>query len=203
MLATSSTEAETYKGYEMLPYEVLRTDEATGIEFRRIKPHIAAEVTVDGDRKSAGNKAFRILAGYIFGKNSTQNQNAPEKVAMTTPVTMTQPEKISMTTPVTQSATENGTWVMRFSMPASYTLETLPKPENADIRFISEKEQKIAALIFDGFSTKHNLSQNTETLRQHLQAQKLPFDGNPVYAFYDDPFTLPWNRRNEVWFFLK
>jgi len=57
-------------------YEVLLT--VGDVEFRRYEPYMLAEVTVDGD--SQDRRAFRILAGYIFGDNdeflgTTREQN--------------------------------------------------------------------------------------------------------------------------------
>lgn len=51
------------------------------IEIRDYDPMIVAEVTVEGERYSAINHGFRILAGYIFGGNVAQT-----KIVMTAPV---------------------------------------------------------------------------------------------------------------------
>jgi hypothetical protein len=45
---------------------------------------VVAEVTVPGPADQAGNRAFPLLAGYIFGKNKGER-----KMAMTAPVTQT------------------------------------------------------------------------------------------------------------------
>ena len=44
-------------------------------------------------------------------------------------------EKIAMTAPVTQTQTA-GEWVVRFTMPSTYSLETLPEPNDARIRLL-------------------------------------------------------------------
>ena len=62
-------------------YEVLL--ETKYYEVRRYQPYIVAEVDVDDDFKRAGNSAFRVLAGYIFGDNEPGR-----KMAMTAPVRM-------------------------------------------------------------------------------------------------------------------
>ncbi|NBR11669.1 MAG: heme-binding protein [Alphaproteobacteria bacterium] len=52
-------------------------------ELRDYAPYIVAEVITEGERDSAVSAGFRILAGYIFGGNTSQS-----KIAMTAPVTM-------------------------------------------------------------------------------------------------------------------
>ena len=40
-------------------------------EIRQYGPIIVAETKVDSDFESAGNQAFKILAGFIFGGNKS------------------------------------------------------------------------------------------------------------------------------------
>ncbi|WP_040386705.1 heme-binding protein, partial [Citricoccus sp. CH26A] len=61
------------------PYETLRGHD--GVEVRRYPEHVLAETTVEAGFEDAGNRAFRILFGYISGTNQ-----AEQKVAMTAPV---------------------------------------------------------------------------------------------------------------------
>ncbi|MFN9746471.1 MAG: SOUL family heme-binding protein, partial [Betaproteobacteria bacterium] len=92
-----------------------------------------AEVELDADASEAGNRAFPILAGYIFGKNKGER-----KLEMTAPVTQTAaPMKMAMTAPVTQSATRAGTRV-QFVLPASVTLATAPEPLDPRVRLREE-----------------------------------------------------------------
>ncbi|TAG02648.1 MAG: heme-binding protein [Betaproteobacteria bacterium] len=176
------------------------------IELRDYEPSILAEVEVEGERSAAVNQAFRILAGYIFGGNQGQN-----KIAMTAPVTQapepaSRPgEKIAMTAPVTQetvSATGsagNPRWRVAFMMPSKFTLETLPKANDERIKFRVSEPVKRAAIVFDGFSTESNLSTHREQLEAFVAQRGLKIKGEYSMAFYNDPFTLPWNRRNEWW----
>ena len=67
------------------------------IELRQYPGLIQAEVSIfDRDYKSAVEKGFGYLAGYIFGNNISR-----QKIEMTTPVQVAQSQKIAMTTPVT------------------------------------------------------------------------------------------------------
>jgi hypothetical protein len=188
-------EAEMYNGYETPDYAVEEADGA--VEIGTYPAHIAAEVTVTGSRDAAINAGFRILAGYIFGGNE-----ASAKVAMTTPVTQAPSEKIAMTTPVTQSGSDQG-WTVRFMMPASYTLETLPKPKDARIRFVTTEPVRMVVLRFSGLPRTAALERRSEELRAWAKAKGLTLEGAPQFMFYDPPFRLPWSRRNEVSFILR
>ena len=69
--------------------------EHDGWEVRRYPAHIVAEVTVQGSFDEAVNRAFRMLAAFIFGDNVGK-----QKVAMTAPVVQEPAsEKIAMTSP--------------------------------------------------------------------------------------------------------
>ena len=150
------------------------------IEIRDYAPMIVAEVEVPGDRDVAIKEGFRLIADYIFGNNSSA-----QKVAMTSPVTQQAGEKIAMTAPVTQQG-DQGSWRVRFMMPASHTLETLPKPSNAAVTL-----KEIPA-------GKESLAHHTEELSQFISAKGLKAASTPTYAFYNPPWTLPFLRRNEV-----
>ena len=184
--------ADVYNGNETPKYTVVRTDGP--VELRDYAPRIMAEVTVSADRSAAGSSGFRVLAGYIFGANA-----GGAKVAMTTSVTQAPSEKIAMTTPVTQSGQGN-TWVVQFMMPGSYTLQTLPKPKDDRIRFVPMPAQRQAVVTFSGVARDSTLTKQEAALRAWVKAQGLQLTAGPFYYFYDPPWTLPWNRRNEVAF---
>jgi hypothetical protein len=186
-------EAQMYNGNETPAYTVEATDGA--FELRSYPPHIAAEVTVSGSRDAAINAGFRVLAGYIFGGNEAQ-----AKVAMTTPVT--QSEKIAMTTPVTQAQSKQG-WTVQFMMPSEYTLETLPKPKDDRIRIVTTEPVRMAVLRFSGVPTTAALASRSDELRIWAEARGLTLIGAPQFMFYDPPFRMPWNRRNEVAFVIR
>ena len=104
-------------------YKVINADGK--FEIRDYTTHILAETVVEGDFEEAGNKAFNVLFGYISGDNRSR-----EKLAMTAPVSQEpKGEKIKMTAPVGQQRVQES-WAVSFMMPASYTLETLPEPED-------------------------------------------------------------------------
>ncbi len=194
LAALTTADAEMYNGNETPDYTVEATDGT--IEVRLYPPHIAAEVTVSGSRDAAINAGFRMLAGYIFGGNETR-----ATVAMTTPVTQVPSQKIAMTSPVTQTGSDQG-WTVQFMMPAAYTLDTLPKPRDNRIRFVTTKPARMVVLRFSGIPSTAALAARTEELRDWAVVKGLTLTGEPQFMFYDAPFKLPWKRRNEVAFRL-
>ena len=121
-------------------YTVVTTDGA--FEIRDYAPHVVAETLVEGTLEEAGNTAFNRLFRYISGGNRSR-----EKVAMTAPVAQ-QPkgEKIAMTAPVAQQRVREQ-WAVSFMMPAAYTLETLPAPEDPQVTLREVPARRIAAII--------------------------------------------------------
>ncbi len=187
-----SVMADSYKSTETPKYIVERTDGP--VEIRQYAPRIVAEVSVSGSQSQAVSAGFRVLAGYIFGGN---DGNA--KVAMTSPVTQVPGQSIAMTTPVTQMA-RDGNWLVQFTMPSSYTLETLPKPRDGNIRFVTMPTQRQIVLRFSGFAGAGVTANKEGVLRSWARGQAIAVTAGPFYYFYDAPWTLPWNRRNEVAF---
>lgn len=183
-----------YKSTETPSYAVLSAQD--GLEIRSYAPRITAEVTVSGTRSAAIGKGFRILAGYIFGNNI-----AGAKVAMTSPVGQVASEKIAMTSPVAQSAA-GADWTVQFTMPAGYDLQSLPAPKDPAIRFVSHPSTRQVALQFSGLASGAVLKTQEALLRAKAADKGLNLGAGPFYYFYDDPFTLPWNRRTEVAFDL-
>jgi hypothetical protein len=183
-------EPQSWRGYEVPAYAVERRDGM--VEVRRTDPHLVAEVTLEGSRDAALRKGFRTLAGYIFGGN-----DGGAKVAMTAPVTQAPGRRIAMTAPVEQGG-EGGIWTVRFAMPSGYTAETLPGPLDDAIRIVEAPGERIAALRFAGWGGFGRWREKEGELRRWLAAEGLRPSGPARHLYYDDPFTLPWRRRNEV-----
>ena len=164
-------------------------------EVRDYPALIVAEVRVSGTREEASNAGFRLLAAYIFGGNTRR-----QSIAMTAPVLQERAtsETIAMTAPVTQSGA-NGAWVVRFTMPSTYTLETLPKPNDARVRLVPVSAQRYAVVRFSGLAQPDDIERRTGTLRSFMAQQQLSAAGAPLLARYNPPWTLWFMRRNEVW----
>ena len=128
---------------EEAQYAVLKKENR--FEIRYYEPHILAEIIVEGEIEQAGNKAFSRLFRYISGDNRGR-----KKVEMTAPVSQEpRGEKIKMTAPVGIQPAQTR-WAVSFMMPASYTLETLPEPDDPEIIIRQVSPQKIAAVRYSG-----------------------------------------------------
>jgi len=172
-------------------YRVVERDEP--FEIRDYPPLVVAEVTRKGDRQTALSAGFSPLAGYIFAK-----EREGDRVAMTAPVTQQPAERIAMTAPVTQSSTEPGEWSVRFIMPARYDLASLPAPARGDVRLEQIPARRTAVVRFSGRTTDTLIGEQERALRAWIAARGLQSVGEPVYAYYNDPFTPGFLRRNEV-----
>ena len=162
------------------PYALVRSEPP--FEVRDYGVLTVAETLIDGDFDVAGSLGFRRVAGYIFGKN----QNAKGES-----------EKIAMTAPVTMEATDQQ-WRLHFVMPQGMVLGQLPKTLDASVQLRELPAQRMAAVRFSGLTTAASIERNTQLLKDWLVRNALAFDDRPQLARYNDPFTLPWNRRNEI-----
>ena len=165
------------------------------VEIRQYGPRIAAETTVDGDKQRALSTGFRRLAGYIFGGNHRDAQ-----IAMTAPVVQ-QPSggaDIAMTAPVSQTGSADEGWTVRFYMPSKWSMETLPAPDNDDVRLVPVPSETVAVLKFSGDRGQQAVAACTDRLMKTLRDNDIEPTGQAVAWFYDPPWTLPFRRRNEV-----
>jgi len=167
---------------------------APDFEVRDYAATIVAEVTVRGDPWSARFEGFGPLADYIFA-----NERPGEKIAMTAPVTQAPREKIAMTAPVTQQAVGSAEeWVIGFTMPASYSMATLPPPVDPDVKLVEVPARAMAVLSFTGLATVGDMQAAEARLLQEVTRASLRTKGDVVFAFYDPPWILPFFRRNEA-----
>lgn len=162
-------------------------------EIRDYPSLVVAEVTVSGEQKEAANKGFRLLAAYIFGGNKRR-----QSIAMTAPVAQApSSEKIAMTAPVTQIANA-GNWIVRFTMPRAYTLDTLPEPNDPKVQLRRLPAERVAVLRFSGLAGKDDVDAKTAELVALTKAHHLRTIGPASLAQYNPPWTLWFMRRNEV-----
>ena len=124
----------------------------------------------------SGAGAFKALAGYIFGKNKRE-------------------EKMAMTTPVFTRAGQ-----MEFVLPEAYwkDLGKAPPPlTNVELTY--GEGGLVAASYYGGYATKDEVARRSTELVAAINASE-DYDvaGETYSAAYNDPFTPPWRRRNEV-----
>lgn len=171
-------------------YTIVETQGA--IEIRDYAPMIAAETSVEGERTAAIGEGFRRIAGYIFGDNAPR-----EQIAMTAPVQQQKGSKIAMTVPVQQQGAD-GTWSVRFIMPKQWTMETLPAPTDTRVTLVPMPARRFAVIRFSGSAAQAELDAKTLELMAFVRGRNLEPQGEPLYAFYNPPWTLPFFKRNEV-----
>ena len=137
--------------------------------------------------------AFQSLAGYIFGSNS-----ANEKMAMTTPVfTAGTGEKKEL----------------QFVMPSRYwasgDADKVPSPRRESGVTLRLKEgggllaetKTVAVVWFGGYAGADEVARRESELLERVREsewQAVDADAKPYLLQYNDPFTAPWARRNEV-----
>ncbi len=176
--------------------EVIRQFDS--VELRQYAPYVVAEVVLDASAEDAGNRAFPILAGYIFGKNK-----GDRKLAMTAPVTQTAvPVKLEMTAPVTQAAVSGGMRV-QFVLPEGVTLESAPEPLDPRVQLRLVPASQWAAIRYSGTWSQANYNEHLGKLQATLAAAGVATRGEPVLARYNGPMTPWFMRRNEIWLALR
>ncbi len=159
------------------PFETLRAE--GDFELRAYPALVVAETARSGDRRTAVRAGFSPLAGYIFARER-------------------EGEKIAMTAPVTQRREGDG-WTVQFVMPEGRTLADLPAPAGSEVRLDEWPAARRAAVRFSGVADDASIAAAEARLRAWMAAQGLTDAGDPpLYAYYNDPFTPGFLRRNEV-----
>lgn len=167
---------------EEAKYAVVRT--VGGIELRRYDPMVLASVPGLPD-----GEAFGILFRYIAGNNRSR-----QEIAMTAPVVSSAgTERIAMTAPVL-----SGPGGFAFVLPASYTIETAPRPLDPRIRLVAMGARLVAVVRFRGHAWGAQVRRRTEALLAALREASLRTRGEPFLMRYNPPFTPGFLRRNEV-----
>ena len=185
---------------ERVPYERIETIE--GVELRRYPRTILVETTAP-DRVTA----FRRLFRYISGANE-----GGEEVAMTAPVATGGEaiattasvrtvrgggEAVSMTAPV-RTDREGSAVTMAFYLPPEYVPETAPQPTDPKVRLVVEPPRTVATRRFSWYATDARVGRERRKLLDVLADRGIELLGSPVLLQYNDPWTPPFMRRNEV-----
>lgn len=182
------------RSVEELKYDRILKD--GNYEIRRYPSYIVAQVTVD-DTEDANSKAFKILAGYIFGDNKTKTE-----MSMTVPVITKEDnnsQKIEMTAPVIMEMVEENKMTMSFSMPSKYSMQDLPEPNDKRVKLVEISQHYMAAFVFSGFWGKEKNEKLGEELKNWLlKHPEYKKTSKPLFAGYNPPWTLPFLRRNEI-----
>lgn len=181
---------------EQMDYTVEK--KMNGYEIREYPAHIVAQTTVEGSYGQSMNSGFSIVAGYIFGGNTKK-----QSIAMTAPVvaqsggSVKASESIAMTAPVIATS-EGDLQTVSFGMPRSYTMETLPTPNDSRVKIVMIPTKKYAVMQFSWYRSSHRVKRMEEKLLSALSRDGIIAQGSTAYAGYNAPWTPPWMNRNEV-----
>jgi hypothetical protein len=117
--------------------------------------------------------SFSILASYIFGGNK-------------------EGEKVSMTAPVITDQQ------MSFILPKGISKRNAPTPDGQTIDLTTVPARKLATLTFSWFTPRSRVEKKTVELLNILEKNNIQTKGQPFLMRYNDPWTPPFLRRNEV-----
>ena len=160
---------------ENYPYKIVKS--FSKFEIRNYEATLFTSVKLTANNyKEASGKGFSILAGYIFGGNETN-----EKIAMTSPVSMSLED----------------TMTMMFMVPKKFRKEDLPKPNQSNIEFREEPSKTMAAITFGGWANSNNIEVYKNKLKTALEEEGIPYSNKFYFFGYNPPFEIL-NRRNEV-----
>jgi len=129
-----------------------------------------------GQYEQASSKGFSILAGYIFGGNETN-----EKIAMTSPVTMSLEDSMTM----------------KFMVPKNYSKDALPKPNSSQVEFEEVPEKSVAAIRFSGWANDDRIEKYKAQLIKALDREGISYSNRFFFFGYNPPYEVL-NRRNEI-----
>ena len=136
---------------EQAEYTVL--SKTNSYEIRKYPEHIIAQTTVEGDYRSGMSSGFRIVAGYIFGGNTSK-----QPIAMTAPVHMDFSGASSS---------------MSFVMPEKYDMASLPKPKDATVEIKQSEPVYAAVIAFGGYANDEKINDYTNKLVALLQKKNI------------------------------
>jgi hypothetical protein len=165
---------------EQPAYDLLERLES-GVVIRHYGPRLAARTPMAQDDDGP---AFRRLAAFIFGGNRGK-AGAGEDIGMTSPVEVG---------PVGLGV--DGT--MRFFMPARFTADSLPQPDDARVTIEQLPAQTLAVLRFAGSGRGEAAAKWRARLLDALASSTWRPKGEAMMFFYDAPWVPGPLRRNEI-----
>ncbi len=146
-------------------------------EIRNYEASLFSTVKLStNEYEKASSTGFSILAGYIFGGNKSN-----EKIAMTSPVTMSLEDSMTV----------------KFMVPRKIKKENLPEPNSTEIQFVEEPSKTVAAIAFSGWANSDKIEKYKQELIKALDAENIPYQNQFFFLGYNPPYEV-FNRKNEV-----
>jgi hypothetical protein len=191
------------EGLETPNYEIIanRDSGRRHVEIRHYEPYSVCAVAMNKPRPAesiktdaklqmpemSGASSFGALAGYLFGKNDKSTA-----MKMTTPV---------FTSPGMDSDDRQMEFVLPSDFWGSGSLTTAPQPLSESGVTLQQKESEDrAVLMFGGYASKKEVQKRKKELKSALSRDPdwKATEEEATVAQYNDPFTVPWRRLNEV-----
>ncbi|MFC3957080.1 SOUL family heme-binding protein [Halovivax cerinus] len=197
--------AYTTRSTESVPYAHRRS--VDGLEIRTYPRTVRVETTASNQRT-----AFRRLYRYITGENE-----GTSTVSMTRPVETRDEQSFGgeqsfeMTTPVRSDVSDDagrrehdtptaatGRVRLSFYLPSSVDPESAPDPTDPSVSLAVDPPRTVAVKRFSWFTPAWRVDRLERALLRTVdRAGYEPVDG-PFLLRYNDPWTPPFMRRNEV-----
>ena len=155
--------------YETQEYKII--DQIDQIEIRYYPSAPMIKVTSNQSRNNNFGKLFRYIAG---------NNNNEEKIAMTTPVYMSDQSK-----------------TMEFVLPKKFLSGEIPLPNDNDVEVYISEPKYYAAIKYSGYSNNKKEENYSDELIKTIQNSDLKMLSEYFVLSYDAP-TKFYNRRNEI-----
>ena len=163
------------RNIERYPYVVKKKYKLFEIRSYKTTLFTSVKLSTKG-YKNSSSKGFSILAGYIFGNNERN-----EKIAMTSPVSMSLEDSMTM----------------MFMVPKKFNKDMLPKPNQSDIVFKEEPAKTVAAIKFSGWANDTKIEKYKQDLITALDAEGIKYSNRFYFFGYNAPFEV-FNRKNEI-----
>ncbi len=163
------------RNIETYPYVVKKKYQQVEIRSYETTLFTSVRLSTKGYKNSA-SQGFSILAGYIFGNNERN-----EKIAMTSPVSMSLED----------------TMTMMFMVPKKFKKDMLPKPNQTGIEFKQEPAKILAAITFSGWANDTKIEKYKQDLKAVLDAEGIKYTNQFYFFGYNAPYEV-FNRKNEV-----
>jgi hypothetical protein len=87
---------------------------------------------------------------------------------------------------------------MAFYLSAAYTPERAPVPTDPEVRLVVDPPKTLAVRRFSWYATRSRVDRERDRLLDALDRAGRETRGEPTLLRYNDPWTPPFMRRNEV-----
>ena len=148
-------------------YRILK--QADGYLLREYPAHLEAHVSITGSRSFAVSEGRHTLNEYLRGDNTLQEAAAPSRPEGIEPGPLW--ERIGTWAPVLVEQRRES-YDIAVALPTSYTMVTVPRPNNPAIRIIQVPAMTVAAHGWRGVINGERAGQEEVKLRSLLGGQK-------------------------------